>query len=755
MLTAILTCVLGLQGVGDRAPAIEREGTIARWDEGLPLGNGLFGVLAWGGDGVVRLSLDRGDLWDTRVPETFREPGWTWANMIALRQAKNHKEHQRLFDVPYDTIPYPTKLPTARVEFSLPGRTTIKRWSLRPGDTWARLEREEKLTGDAVALGSMELVVHEREPLVTIAPLMRDTAVKLVRPAGLDKLGYEPARTGEEGGQQWFVQRTAEGLEYAVVVGVGEGKPPHQGQPYRRTLAAAVKTSAECADPLAEARALVARAVDAYGEGGRLRKPSAATRAAFDSSGVTIPDAEIQRQYDLCKHFYVAGSRPGTPPMPLQGVWTADEGGLPPWKGDYHNDLNTQMTYAGYATAGLFHQGASWVDFNMKLRPRCQRFAREFYGVEGLVVPGVMGIDGAPLGGWGQYSLSPTHTAWIAGNIYWHWRYTMNRQRLERDWYPWCKDAGLALRAIGKVNDDGVFRLPLSTSPEIGDNGYGAWMEPNSNYDLSLVRFLFAACAEMAVELGLKEDEEQWRAALATCEPLHADDTGLMLDSTRKPEASHRHFSHAMAIWPLGTMHVDGSDADRETIERTLQRLESLGTSQWCGYSFAWMSAMAARAGRGDLAGEYLTKYLCFTGPNGFHLNGDQSGTGLSNFTYRPFTLEGNFMAMQAVHEMLLQSWGEVGTPGSGTVRVFPAVPGAWQDVSFRNLCAEGGVRVSAERREGVTRWVEVRAERAATVRLRDPFGGTGSWSMKVGTGGADVTVSLKRGETLRGERRE
>jgi alpha-L-fucosidase 2 len=32
--------------------------------------------------------------------------------------------------------------------------------------------------------------------------------------------------------------------------------------------------------------------------------------------------------------------------MPLQGVWTADAGGLPPWKGDYHNDLNTQMTYS-------------------------------------------------------------------------------------------------------------------------------------------------------------------------------------------------------------------------------------------------------------------------------------------------------------------------------------------------------------------------------------------------------------------------
>lgn len=31
--------------------------------------------------------------------------------------------------------------------------------------------------------------------------------------------------------------------------------------------------------------------------------------------------------------------------------------------------------------------------------------------------------------------------------------------------------------------------------------------------------------------------------------------------------------------------------------------------------------------------------------------------SGLSGFSYRPFTLEGNLLAAAAVHEMLLQSW--------------------------------------------------------------------------------------------------
>ena len=68
-----------------------------------------------------------------------------------------------------------------------------------------------------------------------------------------------------------------------------------------------------------------------------------------------------------------------------------------------------------------------------------------------------------------------------------------------------------------------------------------------------------------------------------------------------------------------------------------------------------------------------------------------------------PFTLEGNFLAMQAVHEMLLQGW-------NGTVRIFPAVSDRWQEVSFENLRAQGGFKVSARRSAGSTQWVRITA---------------------------------------------
>ena len=91
-----------------------------------------------------------------------------------------------------------------------------------------------------------------------------------------------------------------------------------------------------------------------------LAAPHAAWWARFwQRSSLTVPDLPVLQQYYLVRYFYGAASRRGAPPMPLQGVWSADAGSLPPWKGDYHNDLNTQMTYIAYRTSGDFDEGAT------------------------------------------------------------------------------------------------------------------------------------------------------------------------------------------------------------------------------------------------------------------------------------------------------------------------------------------------------------------------------------------------------------
>ena len=104
-----------------------------------------------------------------------------------------------------------------------------------------------------------------------------------------------------------------------------------------------------------------------------------------------------------------------------------------------------------------------------------------------------------------------------------------------------------------------------------------------------------------------------------------------------------------MAIHPLGQITIEDGEADRAIIRGSLAAVEKHGTQQWVGYSFSWMSCLYARAGQADQALRYLKDFeRAFILRNGFHANGDQAGTGLSSATYRPFTLEGNFLAMEA-----------------------------------------------------------------------------------------------------------
>jgi alpha-L-fucosidase 2 len=320
----------------------------------------------------------------------------------------------------------------------------------------------------------------------------------------------------------------------------------------------------------------------------------------------------------------------------------------------------------------------------------------------------------------------------------------MDRSFLSDCAYPWL--AEIATGIVDLLEEkEGKLYLPLSSSPEIHDNTQRAWLEPNSNYDLALMHWAFAGLEEMADALDKTDDAAKWNALRHQLNDLHVDDQNVLMFAYGEPFAeSHRHHSHTLAIHPLGTLHIEGSDRDRAVIRATLDRMQAKETQAWVGYSFSWFSCILARAGRSEEALQYLVDYQhAFLLRNGFHANGDQLGAGLSGFRYRPFTLEGNFLAMEAIHEMLLQSWG-------GRVRVFPAVSMKWADVSFCDLRAQGGLKVSAERRRGKTVRVTITATVDQPLRLIDPFAGRPFQSNReLEQAGDELRCRLKAGQTL------
>src|SRR5690606_8000686 len=175
---------------------------------------------------------------------------------------------------------------------------------------------------------------------------------------------------------------------------------------------------------------------------------------------------------------------------------------------------------------------------------------------------------------------------------------------------------------------------------------------------------------------------------------------------------SHRHFSHLLAIHPLGLIDFSKGEKDKAIIEKTIANLDATGSSQWTGYSFSWLGNLKARAFDGEGAEKALTDFATsFVLPNSFHVNGDQYGTGKSNFTYIPFTLEGNFAFAAGLQEMLIQSH-------TGTVHVFPAIPKDWKTIGFSRLRTEGAFLISAQMEAGKVEWVRIFAEKVGELRL-------------------------------------
>ncbi len=689
------------------------------WDEAIPLGDGLLGALVWGDGSPLKISLDRTDLWDLRPVPEFHTKEYSYKTMRQWVKEGRIEDLHRLYDAPYGNAG-PTKIPAGRIELTIGDKPVFNNASLNLADAIATV----RFSGEC----EVNVLVHAVEPVGLIRVNSSDAVgLKLIAPSFAGKITDEagPGKISagdlaslryeapvESGGDNWtgYLQEGWGGFKFAVAAAWQKS-----GSEWLAVWS--IATSKESKDPLQKARENCQKALKA----GFARSLVAHLKwwgTYWGRSSVSVPNPIIERQYYLEMYKFGAAARPNTPPITLQGPWTADDGKIPPWKGDYHHDLNTELSYWPAYSGNQLEGEMGFINWLWNTRANARAWTQRFFDLPGLNVPMTSDLEQNQIGGWHQYTHSATTAAWLAHHFYLHWRYSMDRQFLRERAFPWLRDTAVFLEAITEKDAEGKRTLPLSSSPEINDNRIDAWFATITNYDTALIRWTFEKTAELAVELDKSEEAEHWRNMLDEMPEIaiEPDSKKILVAKDYPLKASHRHFSHLMAIHPLGLIRWENGPKDHVVIKASLADLDEKGTSQWTGYSFSWLANLAARARDGEKAEKALEIFsTAFCLRSSFHCNGDQSGRGYSNFRYRPFTLEGNFAAAAGLQEMLLQSY-------SGTIRVFPAVPENWQDVSFTKLRAEGAFLVSAERRNGKIQRVAIVAEKGGLCRLENPF---------------------------------
>ena len=631
-------------------PLLDLAAPVERWDEGIPLGNGGAGALLWGGGDTLNVTLDRADFWHNVDEAGYLSPDFTWKNLVDVVAKKDDARRNSIFSAKGSSSP--TKLPGVRFVLKLGAGQTLKRFRL---DGNAASATVTVATPD----GNREILAWFDDGDKLLSMRVPDGVTfadrQFVRNASFKKLGgYPNPEIIIEGGKAVYHRKRRIGANNRF-------------------------------DTDFEAGVRFRGASD---------KPDCAFWRKFNAvSSVSIPDAEMQRLYDMALYLYGAGARSGHPPLALQGLWTADNGKLPPWHGDYHNDLNTEMTYWAAGPAGQIEALEAFADFYIERLPECRAFCRKiFEGGDGAVIPPTMGLAAQPISGWTAYYIPPIHGIWAFDTMCDAWDYDPTPEKAKR-YLAFGRELAAGLEHSWKIVD-GVRKLEVSCSPEVGDNRNECFLNANSSYERAILNSFYVWLSRLAEACGNGDEAAKWRGYINTFGlPNVTKDGVLEISAGNLLAYSHRHASHLLQIFPLVNVPPEpGVD-----FVRSVEQWECLEkVPWWCGYSYSWAGCFEARLGRGDMAYRYLKDFSrAFVSRNGFHLNGDQTKSGLSHYSYRPFTLEGNFGYARGIQEMLLSY-----DPHTNTYRLFPSLPKVWdgKEVSFRDLLLPGGHRVSAKR---------------------------------------------------------
>ncbi|WP_405816883.1 glycoside hydrolase family 95 protein [Streptomyces sp. NBC_01390] len=422
-----------------------------------------------------------------------------------------------------------------------------------------------------------------------------------------------------------------------------------------------------------------------------------AWHAYYRKSFVSFPDERLQSFHWIQLYKVASASVAGGPPMATCGPWLEPT----PWPAVWWN-LNIQLEYwlihgsnhlelDSLATTVRQNQEQLTTNVAAAYRSDSAGVGRssDMFANRSVGRPGT----GAEVG----------DLTWALHNVWLSYRHSMDEKLLRDTVFPVLRRAVNYYLHFLEPGDDGKLHLPSTLSPE-----YPVVPPQDTNYDLALIRWGCTTLLEAAERLGVDDPlAPRWQETLARLTPYPVDGNGFMIGADTPYAQSHRHYSHLLMVYPLYQVNWDQPE-QRELIEKSVVRWHAL-TGAHRGYSYTGAASIYAMMGRGDTALTYLKKFFDPTTRYPCRAN--------THYTEAGPVIETPLSASQSLHDMLCQSWG-------GVVRIFPAVPPTWPDVTLHDFRTQGAFLVSAARKGGATRFIRIRSLAGEPLRLRHDLSG-------------------------------
>ncbi len=398
----------------------------------------------------------------------------------------------------------------------------------------------------------------------------------------------------------------------------------------------------------------------------------------------------IEMYFNFSRYLMISGSREGTLPLNLQGLWNKDM--WPAWGGKYTVNINTEMNYWGAEVQNLSECHTPLFDHIERMRENGRVTAREMYRCGGTVCHHNTDIwgDTAPQDKWLPGTLWPMGMAWLCTHIYEHYLFTGDRAFLEEK-YDTMREA--AEFFVDFLIEDGNGRIVTShrlvTSPSVSpENTYitkgGAkgTICQGPSMDSQILHELFTAVINSGSILQ-NGDEEFTQKLREIRERLPKPEIGKYgqimewAEDYDEAEPGHRHISQLFALYPYELITRRHTPELAAAAEATLIRRLTHGGGH-TGWSRAWIINMWARLCDGKRVGENIAALL-----------GHSTSISMLDM-HPPFQIDGNFGGGAGIAEAILQSH-------SGEICLLPAVPEDWESGSVRGIVARGGFELSFE----------------------------------------------------------